>query len=705
LSRGKQTPRPLGSIAELEPFFADGSVKTSARPVRTLHGVAPAAEMLPATASQAPVKAISLEPPPPEPTPAPPPPVRTAPLVAPSQAATDAFAPTLRTAEPGGQHMPPMPNRPIAGVRAAPLPPSALAAAVESPQPAAVNAVAPATLQAPDSVARPVVDTTLMSSGSTVEVQAAQSAPLPPPRDYMLTPSSPFVASPVAPELLSSPSSSSPFSAGPISSGRRELRSYDELTHEEIHEHGRRARSRWIAAFVIAGVTTLFALTVGRRYLLETAGQAGQADATTNGRVADLLREGNRLLTEGDLEGADEQLLKASALADKDHAVLAALAHLETLRADVSWLKLRLLDPSVTDLVQATHRELGRRVGKARSAADAAFAVAPEDIVVLRARVDTLRLSGDADKAREWIKPIASNPSDPQNAYVLAALDLSDQEPSWSSVIDRLRIASTAERSPGRAHAALIYALARSGNASEAEAELGRLDQSPSALLIDELKSFLKRYAGGKDAGAAASVATVDPNKLGKLDTTPTEEAHPAPARSATAPAAGGDTAKLAAGDFRKALADAAAALRASDLAGAEALYQRALNAQPGNTEALAGLADVARRRHDPATAARMYDRVLATNPSYLPALMARGDQEWDSGNKSAAAEFYKRVVEQAGSGSEYGQRAAARLAEGKPAASPRPAETPSEKPAEMPTPASPAPAGEIDTSDLPGFK
>jgi len=48
------------------------------------------------------------------------------------------------------------------------------------------------------------------------------------------------------------------------------------------------------------------------------------------------------------------------------------------------------------------------------------------------------RLSGDGDKAREWIAPLSSNASVPENAYVLAALDLGEPSPVWPSVIDRL---------------------------------------------------------------------------------------------------------------------------------------------------------------------------------------------------------------------------------------------------------------------------
>lgn len=663
LSRGRQLPRALGAIAELEPFFSESAQK-GARPARTLTGVAPAAPH--------PVLANASVNPPQMETPA----------VASTSAVADPSSESRRHTQPGlgegsSASFEPREELPESSLSAEPTP------ALPPVEPVSVRSLA----SGASSTSLPISD---------MQPVASQSAPLS-GREYMLTPSSPFAAAPIPPELMPAPSS--PYASGPISAGRRDLRSYDELTHEEIHEHGRRARSRWIAAFVIAGVTTLFALTVGRRYLLENAATSAQETSASSARVAGLLREGNRLLAEGDVDSASEQLLRASALAEKDHAVLAALAHLETLRADISWLKLRLLDPELTDLVQATHRELGRRVGRARIAADAAFAVAPEDMVVLRARIDTLRLSGDADKAREWIKPIAQNPSDPQNAYVLAALDLSDPNPGWGSVVDRLRVAVSGERNAGRAHAALIYALARGGKLAEAQSEFAKLETSAAApLLQDELRGFLKRYATGNDASPSAPVAMVDPVKLGKLDTSQTEEPK-APARGPTTPSI--DAARASSGDFRKQLADAAKAVSKGSLAEAETLYERVLTAQPNATEALAGLAEIARRRHDTATATRLYERVLANNPNYLPALMARGDQEWDAGNQSAAVSFYKRVIDQSGSGSSYGQRAAARIAEygGSPADKDEKGAVPSapeQKASDTP---------EIDTSDLPGFK
>ena len=128
---------------------------------------------------------------------------------------------------------------------------------------------------------------------------------------------------------------------------------------------------------------------------------------------------------------------------------------------------------------------------------------------------------------------------------------------------------------------------------------------------------------------------------------------------------------------------------------------------QPRNTEALSGLGDVAKARHDPALAAKMYDRVLSENPNYWPAILASADQKWEAGDRPAALLLYRRLVEQAGPNSEYGARAAARIAQGnaapagKTAASAAPVETGATIKPEAPAVPNPG----IDKSDLPEDK
>jgi tetratricopeptide (TPR) repeat protein len=707
LSRGQKPPRSLSSIAELEPFFQSSLGKAAGAPhadrvPRTLHGVAPPANSIPgsqvASTVASPFPYVTEELPEP---PAPPSPrdmrAEAAPL--------EALSVTMPAIE-----APPEARAALAqldaaaekiSVTVAGVPSGATLPAMEMPPPTPRN-VAPITTPQPPTTQPLSMDLTpaaALSGTLPLEDYERQR------REQRSSPHStrvPLETVPrSSPHAARGPMDSSPRAnprgtmdsspRAPLSS-RGSFHSYDELATPAADRafDARRARSRWIVGVVAIGMVGLIGATVGRRYLAGATVPPVASTIVSDNRVRDFLTRGQQLADEGDYEGAQEELVKASALAEKDPRVLGALARLETLRADVFWLKLRLLDPASTELVAATHRELGRRVGKARQAADRAFATAPDDPVVIRARVDSMRLSGESDKAREWIAPVSSNASQPENAFVLAALDLSDPAPVWASVIDRLRTAAAGEREPGRARAALIYALARAERVTEARSELSKLEAQPKPhLLLEELRSFLSRFPAtvGAAPSAAAAAAVVDPSKLPKLDTSVAAEERTV----AGIPA-----------DFRQALSQAAAASRSGDYTRAETLYNAALANQPGNVEALAGLGDIARRRGDSARAAELYDRVLAQNPSYLPAMLASADQKWAAGNRAGALLLYRRIVDQVGPSSDYGARAQARIQE----AASAPPPTAAEKPADAPPAAAPEPAKDapqIDTTDLPG--
>ncbi|HEY2407324.1 MAG TPA: zinc-ribbon domain-containing protein [Polyangiaceae bacterium] len=726
LSRGKQPARPLGSIAELEPFFQTGPapVPNIERSQRTLHGVAPPQSAIaPTLTGSAQFRAAPMQ------KPAPPGGARPAPVAAPPLSATL----PVDKAEP-----PPRPPRPAAGTPPAPL--SQTIPDVSSGAPTPVRAPIPSSTL-PAVQPKGGLSTLPQGTPATQAVRASAQSPLAPPAfsvpaPTLVTPDAPNAgeeeppteplgwpsAEPAVPapeepfdktlEAAVSPrpprASAPDFAPASLPRPRAAMNSYDELDLDALSEDGspRRARSRWIAGVVFVAVASLLGASLGRKYLSRASPGSPASAQPSDSRVARFLANGARLLDEGDFEGAKEELDKASALAEKDPAVLTALARLETLTADVSWLKLRLLDPNSTDLVQATHRELGRRVGKARTAVDRAFAIAPEDAVVLRARIDVLRLSGDGDKAREWLAPLSAHASDPENAYVLAALDLAEAAPAWASVIDRLRLAASAEHEPGRASAALVYALVRAGKVDEAQTAFQKIDgRSKPHPLLEELRSFLARAQKTADAGVgtADKLAAVDPTKLPALDTSPQPADEARAAAGAAAPVAAG----APTGDFRTRLAQAASAVQQGDLARAEQLYTSVLNEQPNNTEALGGLGDVARRRHDPATAAKMYDRVLAQNPSYLPALLGAADQKWEAGDRHGALVLYRRLLEQAGPSSDYGSRAAARIAQGEGSGAQAAGATATPTPATPAAPAHPpaSPPPDIDTTDLPGAR
>ncbi|MEO6598628.1 MAG: tetratricopeptide repeat protein [Polyangiaceae bacterium] len=700
LSRGKQVARPLGSIAELEPFFrvlANKKPTDEVREQRTLHGVAPPAKSLGLNRGKG-YSAPEPQAPRSEP---PPPPSRVAESM---QAAFTPAASNLEmSAAPAIAPLPAtqLPEPTPTPVAADAIPDPRVMARPEAFEPSPLSSSLRAGSSSDSRTTLPGGSPTSIT-GDVLPGRVGSPFPVRPPSDSVPDSARVSVArAPISSRItldttLEVPRSpvSSPRNLPPIEVAniRDSFKSYDELQLDPRAEdhHARIARSRWIAGVVVVGVLGLLGSTVGRRYLAQLTG-AVEVKATSDARVAKFLSDGSRMADEGDFEGAKEEFDKATALAEKDRAVLTALARLETLRADVSWLKLRLLDPNSTDLVQATYRELGRRVGKTRTAVDRAFAVSPEDPAVLRARVDSLRLSGEGDRAREWLAPLSANASVPENAYVLAALDLAEPNPVWPTAIDRLRTAAAAERDPGRARAALIYALVRANRLPEADSEFSKLDgRSKPHPLLEELRAFLKRAKQSESAGERApKIATVDTSKLPKLDTSPVPEDEPRPAAAGTVPS-----------DFRAKLSQAAAALRNGDLTRAEQLFNGVLADQPSNTEAISGLGDVAKARRDPALAAKMYDRVLADNPSYLPAILASADQKWEAGDTAGALVLYHRLLDQAGANSEYGGRASARIAQaaGGSGGGPPVVETVPVKP-EAPA----VPPAAVDTTDLTG--
>ncbi|MCA9626747.1 MAG: zinc-ribbon domain-containing protein [Myxococcales bacterium] len=642
LSRGGQPPRSLNSIAELEPFFRRNSSAPPPAGKRSTSSGLGSRGPLPPT-------------PHPPRTPSTPPP----PAAAPEQRRSSVPPPKPTRSKPPipGRKIPSNPPPPVApiDVDIEPDPPTI----PRNPLPDSDLSPPSSSLQA----SRPSHPTARLTPPSNVRIHEEPLQHTPTPTD--------------------------------VSDAYRSYEESGDARFMTQAPPSRRQRSRWIVGVVLVGALVLVGLTVGRDYLKSAASEE-PANAASDARVATLVERGNKALADGDFEGAKEQYDKASALGEHDAGVLVAQARLEAARADIVWLKLRLLDPSDDELVQITHRELAVRVRKALSAASAAEAAAPEDPSVIRARVDALRLQGELQKARAHVASIASTASQPETAYVLAALDMAEKEPNWSSIVDRLRTAKSAETGPGRASAALVFALTKSGDLAAAKSELEKISSAirPHPL-VNELREFVKRYESAKDAGTEEEVPTVDPSKLPAITEAP-------------GPVAAGDA--LPSGDFRVMLTQGNAALKAGQLEKAEQLFRGVLAKQPGNTEALAGLGDIAARRKNPGAASEAYDEVLKKNPNYIPALLGKADQKWASGDKAGAVGLYQRVLENAGPGTSYGQRAAARIAEynkakaagtadpaptSEPTAEPPATAPPPEKPDEPDTP-------HIDTTDLP---
>lgn len=701
LSRGNREARPLASIPELEPFLHQPSGGAH-RPVpRTLHGVAPAANSSkggvgPPSLARSPDSqpASSGNGREPRHTPA-----LDDTLEAVTQRRATPLAGTVRLADLANA-VPTGPGGTISLPGTAPKSnPPASAGSVESTSPPTI----PKDLSAlhDTAPAAPTVGTPSVAHASTKRAPGAGGT-------VDATVSSQNEAS----SRRTNAAGSRQGEAGSdhvsrLEEARALLQHEDQTDSHYVQTPTRRhARSRWLVFVVVLGAGGLLAATVGKRYLTQFTKIDTEQPVEADARVTQLLSDGERLMGAGDLEGAKEAFSKASALAEGHPKVLMSLAALEVLRADLVWIRLRLLDPDDKASIERTHRELGDHVGRAERAVAAAERVAPEDPMTQRLLVQTNRLHGRLDQARRHVAALSRNSSLPENAYALAALDMAETTPVWSSIVHRLRIASATEGGVGRARSALIYALARSGESDAAKAELEKLTKAnPSHPLLFDLREFVARYPEqAADAGADAGPAAVDPARLPELNTKErgeqTADAEPS-------------------GDFRAQLKQAYAANERGDLAQAERLYRAVLERQPENTEALAGLADVAHKRNDTDQASRLYAKVLEKNPSYLPALVASADQKWAAGDRAGALELYRRILDRAGADSSYGRHAAARIQQGAASTStdkrapnapaePAPSKPSNEQPPSDSEPTDVPPTSNdtphIDTTDLPEF-
>lgn len=274
-------------------------------------------------------------------------------------------------------------------------------------------------------------------------------------------------------------------------------------------------RVRWIGAVVVVGVLVFLGSTVGLRFFStgpKPAPDASAAPGTDDERVARFLQAADTSLLAGDLEGAKEQIDKASGVAEDDPRVALAAARLSVVRADLAWLRVRLLPRDAPDLA-AAEAEASSAAERVRTATERAGRAAADDPVVARLRVDAARLGGDTAGARKLLAQAPAVSAQPDAAVSLAALDLGEDQPEWRTVIERLRAAAGREQGLGRARALLVYALARSEAVADARSELDRMAAASHPLpVVGALRAYLERTGKdgkGRPAGTAVDVGAL----------------------------------------------------------------------------------------------------------------------------------------------------------------------------------------------------
>jgi tetratricopeptide (TPR) repeat protein len=454
--------------------------------------------------------------------------------------------------------------------------------------------------------------------------------------------------------------------------------SYDEPRFSVVPSK-RGGPARWIVGFFLGGMLLFGAIALGRKYI--PGGSGTPTTPATDERTVGLLRDGERNLLDGDLDGAKEHFAKASALADKDPRVAASMAYLAVVSADIPWLRSRLIAPDDPDRDNAT-KGLVLAVDQAQKAAHRAHDLAPADALVTRCRIDALRLAGDRDGARRLVDAIASASGQPENALVLATLELAEDKPNWPTVIERLKAAASAEQSLGRARSMLIFALARSGDTKAAKLEFDKLAAfARPHPLTPALRAFLSRTEAAQEKAPEASEAD-------------------------------------AGADVSESIRLGNEARKKGQFAEAEQIFQGALQKKPGDPELLTALAEVTRARGNLVEATKLFDQALGTERSYVPALAGLADLKWELGDRTTAVTLYKRVLEKGGDHGPFAGKAKERILKSKTGGSadedgrvPDDYVAPENlvgKPPDgqnTPPPSSTGSPPSVDTSDLPGYK
>ncbi len=408
-----------------------------------------------------------------------------------------------------------------------------------------------------------------------------------------------------------------------------ENRSLSPASDEIYSAVPRRRIGGWIVALALLTAVGVVGWAAAKPYLV--ARDAGAA-VQLSPRAQAFLVDAEKALVDGDLDAAQENVDKASALAEDDARVLLDEGRVAAAKADVPWLKLRLLPPDAADEQRTARASLDDLAARAKRLSARARERAPDDAAAVRVEIDALRLAGDREGARARVPKITGQASQPETAYVLAALDLAEPEPVWATVVERLRLAASGEGSAGRAQAALVYALARSGDMAGAGSELAKIKSLARPYpLLPNLSACIEKTS----AKAVASTGPPSPPS-------PVASAR----RAAPSSGAGAAVGEAPVGDANAAMQAASNAIKKGDFARAGQIYQTLATRNPNDSEALSGLGDVARLTGNMAGAISAYHRAVAVNPSYLPALLGLADTQWSSGDRAGAVHGYSDIVD-----------------------------------------------------------
>jgi predicted Zn finger-like uncharacterized protein len=698
LRRGEAAPRRVGDIPELEPFFPAVRAETNhTQPLPTIQH--PSAPAPPAAAKAREEDRFPAH------TPAY---GRTAAMV-PPQVELERRVPTQRPVPamtvPGGIQAIRMP--------AAPPPRGTTPLGIAAYVPTPAQAPAPQPPGAP-STPSAALGTTLATgnarpsgpAGTQLRIENAPNAAPPanasqPPAEaprYIPRTDPPPVAITSAPSLQGARDASDdgPPTDPPLLPRESDPPAYDSLFPPPPPRRGRLG-AIVVLVLVVGGGLALIGATVGRGWIERLRGRGAAASASANGaeRLQRELSLGEKARGDGDFAMAREAYLRASVIDDRSTAAWDGLCTAETELATAHWIA-GLATAGSTELGQAATdgfaagRSCARWGELARASGGGSGGSGADRVANDLRSARALAAQGDGNGVRLYL---GAHPGDPLLEALVPLADATKKDATTISAAGRAA-APTLAKLP-LATAALVSDVALAAwcaalgddapRFQDALAELAK--RAPKLALAETLKLLGPSVTVGVDGGRGDAALVSD-------------AAPPGDAGDA-GDAARGDG-SLAnpddlGGDYRGLDERGARALGKGDLPLAEKMFRGALEAHPGDIDALYGLGQVAQRRGEPGNAETYYKQVLDQSPGFAPARLALADVQWSAGQQADAVKNYEAYLDRSSDG-EGAERAKARIAKYKGAGdAPKPEPTATAPTATAPTapstPSSPPPA------------
>ena len=392
-----------------------------------------------------------------------------------------------------------------------------------------------------------------------------------------------------------------------------------------------RATGWIVAASLLVGVGS-GAFLLGRRY---TRSSASALDANSVEARAFDFERATADLRAGRIEHAREAADAMSKVMGADQRLLGLRADISVASADVAASmnaiaqKLQLEDAAQLALAAE------EAASQATKAAERAAESMPDAPATLERLAQACSLSGARARARQFLERLGNDEASHPYVRALAA--------SIEGRDNRLDILEKSfEGEPFRARLRALAEHVSSGDAAGQGALVASLRaSSDSAAFMRWIDALPLAPSPSPDAGTVAEgkARRDDPDDFGA----PFEGAEREGTSTAGAAAKAG---KKLPSDPRKALEEGDRARRRGDLELAKSLFQVAIEANPLDAEALAGLGDCARDAREGTVAIGYYRKALSANPSYLPARLGLADAQWVAGDRTAAAKGYREIME-----------------------------------------------------------